>query len=100
MSDVFLSSGIFSSLVKNNTLIMTKKDLKTSLHAIIDRINDASVLEAYLFLLSRELRSQEDFWDTLDDQTKAAIEEGIAYADAGRDTDFFQYMKTAHGVER
>jgi hypothetical protein len=79
---------------------MTKKDLKTSLHAIIDRINDASVLEAYLFLLSRELRSQEDFWDTLDDQTKAAIEECIADADAGRDTDFFQYMKTAHGVER
>ncbi|MHA4737585.1 hypothetical protein [Dyadobacter sp. MSC1_007] len=81
---------------------MTKRDLKNSLHAIIDGINDTSVLEAYLFLLSQELRSQEDFWDTLDDQTKAAIEEGIADADAdaGRDTDFFQYMKTAHGVER
>lgn len=79
---------------------MTKRDLKTSLHAVIERINDKSVLEAYLFLLSRELKSQEDFWDTLDDETKARIEEGIADADAGRDTDFFQYMKTAYGVGR
>jgi len=77
---------------------MTKRDLKTSLHAVIDEINDTSVLEAYLFLLSRELKSQEDFWDTLDDQTKAAIEEGIADADAGRDTDAFQYMKSAYGI--
>lgn len=98
MNSRFLSDGIFSNLVQNNTLIMTKRDLKTSLHAAIDAINDASVLEAYLFLLSRELKSQEDFWDTLDDQTKAAIDEGIADADAGRDTDAFQYMRSAYGI--
>lgn len=28
---------------------MTKRDLKTSLHAVIDGINDTSVLKAYLF---------------------------------------------------
>ena len=77
---------------------MTKRDLKNSLHAVIDGINDTSVLEAYLFLLSRELKSQEDFWDTLDDETKAAIEEGIADGDAGRDIDAFQYMKSAYGI--
>jgi hypothetical protein len=51
-------------------------------------------------LLSREVKSQEDFWETIDSNTKLATEEGLADFAQGRDQDFFQYMKTAHGVER
>ncbi|MCF0042327.1 hypothetical protein [Dyadobacter fanqingshengii] len=79
---------------------MSKNDLKTSLHALIDSIEDSTVLQAYLILLSREAKSQEDFWHNLDDQTKSAINVGLADFDAGRDSDFFDYMKSSHGIER
>jgi hypothetical protein len=78
---------------------MSKNDLKSSLHALIEGIEDTAVLQAYLILLSREVKSQEDFWETIDNKTKQAIEEGLADFAQGRDQDFFQYMKTAHGVE-
>ena len=79
---------------------MSKNDLKTSLHALIDSIEDSTVLQAYLILLSREAKSQEDFWHNIDDQTKSAINEGVADFEASRDSDFFDYMKSAHGIER
>jgi len=79
---------------------MSKNDLKTSLHALIDSIEDSTVLQAYLILLSREAKSQEDFWHNVDDETKFAINEGLADFDAGRHSDFFDYMKSSHGIER
>jgi hypothetical protein len=79
---------------------MSKSDLRSSLHALIDGIEDATVLQAYLILLSREVKSREDFWETIDGDTKIAIEEGITNFATGKDHDFFEYMKTAHGVER
>ncbi|SDE71396.1 hypothetical protein SAMN04487996_106281 [Dyadobacter soli] len=45
------------------------------------------------------MNETEDFWDTLDDKTKAAIEEGLADAEAGRDIEFSLYMKTQFGID-
>ncbi|WP_439559171.1 hypothetical protein [Dyadobacter sp.] len=79
---------------------MSQNDLKSSLHALIDGIDDTAVLQAYLILLSREAKSQEDFWESLDDQTKAAIGQGLADFDSGKHSDFFDHMKSAYGIER
>ncbi|WP_031528381.1 hypothetical protein [Dyadobacter crusticola] len=66
---------------------MSQDDLKSSLHALIDGIDDTAVLQAYLILLSREAKSQEDFWEVLDDKTKAAIVEGLSDFDSGKHSD-------------
>lgn len=78
---------------------MSKSDLKTSLHALIESIEDTTVLQAYLVLLSREAKSQEDFWEALDSDTKKAINEGISDIANGRDSDFFEHMKKSYGIE-
>ena len=79
---------------------MSTIDLKTTLHALIDTINDDAVLQAYVILLSREAKPETDFWHQLDVPTKTAIEEGIQDLEAGRKTDFFQFMKQQYGVDR
>lgn len=79
---------------------MTQTDLKSTLYALIDSINDQELLKACIIFLARKAHADEDFWHTIDEETKAAIEEGIADADAGRDTDFFAYMKNTYGIER
>ncbi|MCY7356073.1 MAG: hypothetical protein LH609_01120 [Rudanella sp.] len=79
---------------------MNTTQLKTTLHSLIDHIEDDSILQAYVVLLSREAKPEADFWDTLDVPTKAAIEEGVQDLNAGRKTDFFQFMKQQYGVER
>jgi hypothetical protein len=79
---------------------MNTTELKSTLHSLIDNIDDTNVLQAYVILLSREANLEPDFWDTLDASTKAAIATGIQDADAGRKTDFFQFMKQQYGIER
>jgi hypothetical protein len=44
---------------------MSPGELKSHLHALIDEIEDPAVLQAYLILLSREAKSQEDFSESL-----------------------------------
>jgi hypothetical protein len=58
---------------------MSVIELKTSLHNLVDRINNDTVLQAYLVLLSREveMENQKDFWLDLDSETKSAIEQGL-----------------------
>lgn len=79
---------------------MNASELKSSLHALIERIDDTAVLQAYLILLSRQAKSQQDFWENLDDETKSSINEGLTDFEMGRDSDFFEYMKVTYGVER
>jgi hypothetical protein len=78
---------------------MNTTELKSTLHLLIDRINDDAVLQAYLVLLSRDVDTT-DFWDKLDIATKVAIEEGINDLNAGRKTNFFHYMNNQHGINR
>ena len=58
---------------------MSVIELKTSLHNLVDRINNDTVLQVYLVLLSREveMENQKDFWLDLDSETKSAIEQGL-----------------------
>lgn len=79
---------------------MSTIELKTALHSLIENIDDDSVLQAYVVLLSREAKPEPDFWDRLDAPTKSAIQEGIEDLNEGRKTDFFQFMKQRYGVER
>ena len=77
---------------------MSTIELKSTLHTLIDSIDDNGVLQAYVLLLSREAKPEVDFWDSLDVPTKAAIEEGVEDLNAGRKTDFFQFMKQQYGI--
>lgn len=79
---------------------MSTIDLKNTLHSLIDNIDDDSVLQAYVVLLSREAKPDPDFWDMLDVPTRTAIQEGISDLNEGRKTDFFQFMKQQYGIER
>jgi hypothetical protein len=79
---------------------MSTIELKSTLHSLIDNIHYDGVLQAYVLLLSREAKPEDDFWDKLDVPTKAAIDEGIQDLDAGRKTDFFHFMKGQYGIDR
>ena len=79
---------------------MSTLELKNTLHTLIESIDNDSVLQAYVVLLSREAKPEPDFWDLLDAPTKAAIGEGIDDLNAGRKTDLFQFMKQQYGVGR
>ena len=79
---------------------MSTLELKSTLHTLIDNIEDDGVLQAYVLLLSREAKPEVDFWDELDAPTKKAIDEGIQDLNTGRKTDFFQFMKQQYGIDR
>lgn len=79
---------------------MNTTQLKSTLHTLIERINDDAVLQAYVILLSREAEDTPDFWDNLDTTTQVAIQEGLQDLDAGRKTDFFDFMKVQYGINR
>jgi hypothetical protein len=81
---------------------MSVIELKSSLHELVDRINNNSVLQAYLVLLSREaeLENQKDFWLDLDNDTKSAIEQGLGEMQRKETVDAFDFMKEKYGIQR
>ena len=83
---------------------MSIVELKSSLHNLVDSINNNAVLEAYLVLLSRESeiekRSQKDFWTDLDAETKFAIEQGLGEMQRKETVDAFDFMKEKYGIQR
>jgi len=58
-------------------------ELRTDLHNIIDKITDSNILNAVKTLLSGKTETQTDWWDTLSDEERAEIEQGLAEADRG-----------------
>jgi hypothetical protein len=50
---------------------------------MIDKINDSDILNAVKTLLSGKTTKQVDWWDTISDEERAEIEQGIAEADRG-----------------
>jgi hypothetical protein len=81
-------------------MTMSSAVLKLSLHKLVDKISDESVLEAYLLLLAGEVEreSEKDFWVDLDDETKKSIEDGLADIENGDTVDAIEYMKSTYGV--
>jgi predicted transcriptional regulator len=71
---------------------MSTTELKSTLHTLIDSINDSKTLNAIYTLLSNKTKSV-DFWDELSDEQKTEIEESIAEADRGELIPHEQVMK-------
>jgi hypothetical protein len=80
---------------------MSVVELKTSLHNLVDRINNDTVLQAYLVLLSREveMENQKDFWLDLDSETKSAIEQGLGEMQRKETVNAFDFMKEKYGAK-
>lgn len=79
---------------------MSVVELRTSLHNLVDRINNDTVLQAYLVLLSREveMENQKDFWSDLDSETKSAIEQGLGEMQRKETVNAFDFMKEKYGI--
>ena len=58
-------------------------ELRTDLHNMIDKISDSNILQAVKTLLSGKETTQTDWWDTISDEERAEIEQGLAEADRG-----------------
>ena len=58
-------------------------ELRTDLHNMIDKITDSKVLNAVKTLLSEKASEQVDWWDTISDEERAEINQGLAEADRG-----------------
>jgi predicted transcriptional regulator len=61
-------------------------ELRTDLHNMIDKITDSNVLHAIKTLLSDKSVSQEDWWDTISEEERKGIEQGLAEAERGEVT--------------
>jgi predicted transcriptional regulator len=68
-------------------------ELRTDLHNMIDKISDSNVLNAVKTLLSGKATTQIDWWDTISDEEKAEIEQGLAEADRGEVIPHEEVMK-------
>ena len=62
---------------------MSTAELKSSLHKLIEDINDPQKLQLTFNLLKGE-NTEEDLWDSLSAEEKAAIEEGLDDLENGR----------------
>jgi predicted transcriptional regulator len=64
-------------------LIMDVIELRADLHNMIDKISDSNILNAVKTLLSGKTTKQADWWDTISEEERAEIEQGLAEADRG-----------------
>lgn len=63
---------------------MDYSELKSDLHQMIDNVNDEDTLYQIRSILEGQTEPEHDWYDDISDEMRAAIEEGIADADAGR----------------
>ncbi|MBA4410248.1 MAG: hypothetical protein C0397_12580 [Odoribacter sp.] len=63
--------------------IMDVIELRTDLHSMIDKITDSNILNAVKTLLSEKTVTQTDWWDTISDEERVEIEQGLAEANRG-----------------
>ena len=58
-------------------------ELRLDLHNMIDKISDSNILNAVKILLSEKTAGHVDWWDTISEEERAEIEQGLAEADRG-----------------
>jgi predicted transcriptional regulator len=72
---------------------MSTAELKSSLHQLIEDVQDSKILKAIYTLLSKKETLEVDFWDELSDAQKASVERGITQADKGEFKSHKEVMK-------
>ena len=72
---------------------MDVKELRADLHNMIDKISDRDVLNAVKTLLMGKVETKADWWDTISEEERAEIEQGIAEADRGEVTPHEEVME-------
>ena len=73
-------------------IIMEHTDIKSDLHALIDKTNDVQVLEAIKVLLHNKT-GEPDFWEMLPQYQKESIERGLEQAKSGETKSHEEVMK-------
>jgi predicted transcriptional regulator len=58
-------------------------ELRADLHNMIDKISDSNVLNAVKTLLSGKTVKQVDWWNTISEEERVEILQGLAEADRG-----------------
>jgi len=62
---------------------MDIKELRADLHNMIDKISDHNVLTAVKTLLSGKVDKESDWWDTISEEERGEIQQGLKEADRG-----------------
>ena len=72
---------------------MDVKELRADLHNMIDKISDRNVLIALKTLLSGKADTKTDWWDTISEEERKEIEQGLAEDERGEVTPHEEVMK-------
>lgn len=64
-------------------LAMDVIELRADLHNMIDKISDSNVLNAVKTFLSGKTAKHVDWWNTISEEERAEILQGLAEADCG-----------------
>ncbi len=55
--------------------------LKQDIHVLIDSISDSEILQAVKTLLEKNTNAKTDWWETISDEERAEILQGLSEAD-------------------
>jgi predicted transcriptional regulator len=72
---------------------MDVTELRADLHNMIDKISDRNILKAIRTLLSEKAATNTDWWDTISQEEREEIEQGLSEADKGEVTPHEEVMK-------
>jgi predicted transcriptional regulator len=72
---------------------MDIKEIRADLHNMIDKISDRKVLTAVKTLLSGKADRESDWWDTISEEEREEIEQGLREADKGEVTPHEEVIK-------
>ncbi|MFP3860389.1 MAG: hypothetical protein ACLFUW_06165 [Bacteroidales bacterium] len=72
---------------------MDVTELRADLHNMIDKISDRNILKAVRTLLSEKVATKADWWDTISQEEREEIEQGLSEADRGEVTPHEEVMK-------
>jgi predicted transcriptional regulator len=71
---------------------MNTVELKTDLHSLIDKVEDATILNAIRAILSKEVR-EDDFWAELPLSVQESVKKGMEQAKRGETRPHSEVMK-------
>ena len=73
--------------------IMDVTELRADLHNMIDKISDRNILKAVRTPISEKAATKADWWDTISQEEREEIEQGLSEADKGEVTTHEEVMK-------